>query len=352
LPFISDKTYEIREFIRWEMLYFEMPSFPSTLFLIILGGVLAIGIFVRRGFCRWLCPLGALLGLCGRWAPVRRYADVDTCIECKVCPSECRTSAIDEDGKSHNQSECVLCLDCKYECRVASIHFLPGRNRETAQVKYGISRRRFLYAMGSGVVAGVALAYGNGIFNKQKIKDRIRPPGVIRGSGFEERCIKCGECMKVCPTGGLQPVTSTNLEDLWTPELVPRIGYCEFNCNMCGQICPTKAIPEISLEEKQRFKLGTSRIDRKRCIPWVENAHCGVCEEHCPVSPKAIVLIESESGDVLLPVVRSGFCIGCGQCEHVCPVEGESAIVVTVEGAGTYAGGGGGLGKGNRRGKR
>ena len=66
-----------------------------------------------------------------------------------------------------------------------------------------------------------------------------------------------------------------------------------------------------------------------------------VCEEHCPVSPKAIVFSEQEvvnlQGErvqVKLPVVNPDRCNGCGQCEHVCPVGGESAIRVKTVAAG------------------
>lgn len=349
IPYIADKTYDIREFIRWDMLYFETPKFETTIFLVIIGIILLMGIFIRRGFCRYLCPLGAILGLAGKWAPVRRYADVESCRMCGVCVESCRMSAIDDDGLSHNTTECILCLDCKYDCDFSAVYFLPRRDRKPSEAEYGIDRRRFLFAFGGGLLAGAGLALGNEYIPAGG--HVIRPPGVVHGSGFGVECVKCGMCMKVCPTGGLQPVASLNLEKLWTPELVPRIGYCEFNCNLCGEICPSSAIPKLPLEEKQRFKIGLAVIDRDICLPWAEDEQCSVCEEHCPTSPKAIVLEEGEVEDILLPYVKRGRCIGCGECEYVCPVEGKSAIVVVVENVGEYAsvgGGSGGSGKGRR----
>jgi len=69
------------------------------------------------------------------------------------------------------------------------------------------------------------------------------------------------------------------------------------NCVACGQICPTSAIRPITLSEKHGLgefakagpiKLGTAFFDRNRCLPWAMDKPCIVCEENCPVSPKAI----------------------------------------------------------------
>jgi ferredoxin len=142
--------------------------------------------------------------------------------------------------------------------------------------------------------------------------------------------------LKVCLTNGLQPVLwEAGLEGLYTPQLVPRLGYCAYSCTLCGQVCPTGAIPRLALAEKQAATLGVAAVNRSRCIPYTEGAGCLVCEEHCPVSPKAITLVEQEVTNlqgqrhlVKLPVVQADRCIGCGHCEHVCPVGGAAAIRV------------------------
>ena len=89
------------------------------------------------------------------------------------------------------------------------------------------------------------------------------------------------------------------MENLWTPVLNNRIGSsgCQLNCTACGQICPTFAIRPITLEEKLGtgefaqagpIRIGTAFVDRWRCLPWAMDKPCIVCQENCPVSPKAI----------------------------------------------------------------
>jgi formate hydrogenlyase subunit 6/NADH:ubiquinone oxidoreductase subunit I len=124
---------------------------------------------------------------------------------------------------------------------------------------------------------------------------------------------------------------------VWTPILAPRLGYCDYSCNACGQICPTGAILPLPLAEKRKQVIGIAYIDQNRCIPWASYRTCVVCEEMCPVPEKAIRL---EQVDVVAPNgarvrlqrprVVSDLCIGCGICEYQCPLAGPAAIRVYV----------------------
>ena len=117
---------------------------------------------------------------------------------------------------------------------------------------------------------------------------------------FLKRCIKCGQCMRVCPTNVIHPaVLQGGLEGLWTPILDFRTGRsgCQYNCFACGHLCPTAAIRPITLDEKHGkegfaaagpIRVGTAFVDRGRCLPWAMDRPCIVCQENCPVSPKAI----------------------------------------------------------------
>jgi formate hydrogenlyase subunit 6/NADH:ubiquinone oxidoreductase subunit I len=121
--------------------------------------------------------------------------------------------------------------------------------------------------------------------------------------------------------------------------IFPETGYCEYNCNLCGQVCPTHAITSLSLEEKKQLKIGTAHFDKTRCIPWYYGENCMVCEEHCPLPDKAIKFrkesiktIDGKQSEVLLPYVDESLCIGCGICVTRCPVEGDRGIFLTNTG--------------------
>src|SRR5581483_5864646 len=106
---------------------------------------------------------------------------------------------------------------------------------------------------------------------------------------FLTKCIRCGACMKVCPTNAIQPaVLEGGLAGLWAPVLKMKLGYCDYECNLCSQVCPTHAIELLTLEQKQQIRIGTAFFDRNRCLPWVSARTCIVCEEHCPTPRKAI----------------------------------------------------------------
>jgi formate hydrogenlyase subunit 6/NADH:ubiquinone oxidoreductase subunit I len=146
--------------------------------------------------------------------------------------------------------------------------------------------------------------------------------------------------MKVCPTNVLQPaVFQAGTEGVFTPRMDFQSGQCEWSCNECGKVCPTGAIEPLTLPVKRRTVIGRAYIDENRCIPYADGLTCLVCQELCPVAPKAIeidaVAITTPGGAKAMlgrPKVVAERCIGCGVCEHVCPVPHESAIAVYAVG--------------------
>jgi formate hydrogenlyase subunit 6/NADH:ubiquinone oxidoreductase subunit I len=143
--------------------------------------------------------------------------------------------------------------------------------------------------------------------------------------------------MKVCITNGLQlTFLEAGLEGIWSPLLVPRVGYCEYRCTLCGQVCPTGAIKRLDLAEKATVKIGLAMIDKSRCLPYAHATQCIVCEEVCPTPQKAIwfekAQVKTRDGKELTvkqPRIDLDLCIGCGICEAKCPVLGEPAIYVS-----------------------
>ncbi|MCP4718100.1 MAG: 4Fe-4S dicluster domain-containing protein [Desulfobacteraceae bacterium] len=227
--------------------------------------------------------------------------------------------------------ECTLCMDCIEYCPKGITNFGFGLPVKPQPVD--ISRRWLVTAGLAGICLPV-LTRTNALYIMPE-NDIIRPPGAMDEPDFLATCVRCGECMKVCITNGLQPLFENGLESLFTPGLVPRLGYCEFNCTLCSQVCPTHAIEALNKEKKHAFVMGKAWFDKNRCLPYSEKISCIVCEEHCPVHDKAIlfdeVKIAGPRGETSLlkqPRVVAERCIGCGICEHVCPVPGEAAIRV------------------------
>jgi polyferredoxin len=313
-------------FLGVKVAYFANSGIIFLMFLFIILTALA----VPRFWCRLVCPLGAFYALLARHALLRRV--VEKCVSCGRCAPRCRTGAIAGDPKEYASGECILCMDCVYECPGGRTAFRwKTSGTEQSSGDRGITRKHFLFLVGGALMS---LGAGRRRRGRPGSADSpvVRPPYPLKESEFVDRCIRCGNCMKVCPTNGLQPVMlEAGLQAVWTPRLVPEIGYCEYYCTLCGNVCPTGAIVSLPRTEKIHKKLGIARVHRNICIAWRDNAECIVCEEHCPVQEKAIKVdvITVDGREVKRPVVDPSLCVGCGICQNKCPVRPERAIRVS-----------------------
>ena len=334
LPVLTDASEAVYSLLKKTVLPFRPPQFHQAFFLgALFLGIIGLNLVERRFWCRYLCPLGALLGILSRWALLKRSVS-EGCDGCGTCMASCRggMGPVAEDG--WKVSECVACMACDDVCPQAAVRF--GFSRKKARA-LDLGRRRVVASVAAGIAA-VPLVRITPL-SKAMAADPalIRPPGALQEADFLRRCAKCGECMKVCLTGGLQPaLLEGGFEGLWTPILVSRIGYCEYRCTLCGQVCPTGAIKKLNPEEKAKVKIGLAMIDPGRCLPYSHGIPCIVCQEVCPTPKKAIWLeeavVRTQSGKevaVKKPHVDLELCIGCGICETKCPVLGRPAIAVT-----------------------
>lgn len=343
--FLAGSVWQTKQF------YFHQTWLVGILFV----AVLFMNRFIPRFWCRVLCPLGAFLGVFARFALFGMEKDHAKCTDCNLCLVHCQGADSPQGGVKWRQDECHMCLNCENACPedVIKFRFLP--QRKSALVKPDTGRRTAIATAAAGA-AMIPAARIADVIDANYDHRVIRPPGSVEEKEFLERCIRCAECMKVCPNNALHPAFfEAGVEGMWTPILIPRIGYCEHSCVLCGEVCPTGAIQKITEEQKmgigqKPISVGTAFYDQGRCLPWAMSVPCIVCEEFCPTSPKAIWVEEvevpkrepvaQEDGKepkmvhlkVQRPHVDPSLCIGCGACEKVCPVQDKPAVYVTSVG--------------------
>lgn len=244
-----------------------------------------------------------------------------SCGQCTSCLGECPMGCIDEEDFTSDPAECLQCLNCYDICPAGAVSF-GGELGLSWGYDYDFSRRELLASLAAGVVWTGLLKTG---LAKKKSPHLLRPPGATEDQ-FLTECVRCGRCIKVCPNSALQmSLFEGGWEGFWTPMLVARHGYCDYECNACGQVCPSEAIPPLPLEEKRKAVIGTAHVDFDQCI------RCLKCIPECPKEALEEERVEGRKG--VFPMVVAERCIGCGICEYICPVEGESAIIVYAPGA-------------------
>ena len=297
--------------------------------------LIGLELWKPRFWCRHLCPQGALLALLAPYTLLNRKVS-DACNDCTLCYRVCAMRAIPMDDYRHtNRGDCTLCLDCEPVCPKKAISFGLGNLRSAHQpggepavasrqsivssLRPLLSRREVL---GSAAAGGLALALVPGIRGLPK-RPIVRPPGALPEAEFVSTCIVCQECVRVCPTNGLQPaLLEAGIGAVGTPYLAPRKGGCLLNrsCpNLCAKVCPVGAIVEI---DQAKMRVGLAKVERDRCLAWAQGVKCLVCVEACPTDAAT-----PHQGRVF---VNPQKCSGCGICEQACPVV-DSAIHVTLE---------------------
>lgn len=299
----------------------------TTLGLGFFAFLLLFSLFARRLWCTYLCPLGALYGLLARIPLLRlRIRACSSCGRCERCPTE----AANFERREILAHQCLVCFDYEAGCPVEGFRFgLPRSGTQgAADSPPSPSRRSFLkhgVLLASGFILG-GLLTGIG-FLRRRITTLLRPPGVVDEARFVENCLRCLQCVRSCPN---QIIKITGREhgfpSLYTPHLEFRPYGCDYFCQVCQQVCPNRAIPLQTLEQKQSTPIGTARIDETLCVVYKEKFNCLVCEEVCPVPEKAIRYETTgelgKNGEPLKePKMVPEACIGCGICEAKCPAE-------------------------------
>ncbi len=321
------------------------------LFLIVLG----LGLLRPRFWCAYLCPSGALMSLASLLSPSRRHVQ-STCTQCDRCLRVCSFDAIAPDY-STDLLRCATCKRCQRVCPQGAIQFVRRRG-QAAQgsalpapaVQPVYTRRGFFLGLVGATGAGIGVATGLAHERDSHVDSYpVRPPGSVPETRFRRQCIRCGQCIKVCPSNVLQPAGfELGLDGLWTPAIDADFAGCQPSCNNCGQVCPTGAIRELPLEEKRAARLGLAVIDKDTCLPHCRKEACGLCLSECAAAGyNAIEYVRvgieydgrgapiPDSG-FLAPVIVEDKCVGCGLCQTRCravnvtdkKLLGESAVKI------------------------
>jgi ferredoxin len=286
-----------------------------------------------RLFCNLLCPAGALLGLLSRFSVFKIAIENDKCIECGKCERVCKAGCLDSDSKKIDFAACIGCFNCMDACPTAGMIYRRHEREKDKSKKDFDDGRRILIKTSILPVLGFLLP---GILksenkhgmdgNNQKGKEiPISPPGSEGIERFSNLCTACHVCIDSCPTQVLYPsFLEYGVTGIFQPRMNYSVSYCNYDCVLCTQICPTGAILPVTKEEKKTIQIGQARFIKENCVVVTNQRDCGACSEHCPT--KAVFMIPY--GDLSLPHVNDEICVGCGACENACPAEPEKAIIV------------------------
>ncbi len=220
------------------------------------------------------------------------------------------------------------------------------------------ARRQFLRSVAlAGGLLGCAMLGIVPVLHS-RAHPRLRPPGALAEDHFLASCIKCGQCVQVCP---VQAIKLADLGDgfgIGVPFIDARDQACDFSCDavQCVLACPTGALSH-HIDKKEQVYMGVAKlvrpdacfamqnqgfkgaarqrgllrqpeIDRWIPVPVAEYEYdvalCDLCVRECPIAG-AIALEPLASGGAM-PVIKAA-CVGCGVCEMICPTE-PAAIVV------------------------
>lgn len=281
-------------------------SLPSVIYaILILTIITLLVIFGNRAFCTTLCPMGTILGVCSKSGIFMLNINSD-CIKCGLCEKECPVGCI--NSYEIDNERCIRCLKCFSQCPKNAIKYEKKQKKDVA---FNINRRKFILGCTlfgiTAASAKISMEAAKKYVSKSFKKAPICPPGSGSIEKLEQKCISCNICVKNCSGKVLKSSDSENN----AVHLDFSSGKCEYNCNLCGQICPTGAIKKINLKEKQHCQIGIAYLNSQKCI------HCGRCTVECPT--KAIKAGTSALANSL--EISPSLCIGCGACENGCPVK-------------------------------
>ncbi len=227
-----------------------------------------------------------------------------------------------------------------------------------------VERREFIKYSTLGILGSVLL--GGVLFSPYALRaeDRLRPPGALSEKEFLTLCIKCGQCLQVCPYHSIKLADIGMGHGVGTPYIDANERGC-YACNAvpCVLACPSGALdhscesaedidmgiavlasPETCIaitqtpvpkgynDKMHKFIDGTRNVTDLEIqllekFDQYEGKACTLCADICPIPNPltAISMIPHKNGGQY-PEIYDG-CIGCGACQEVCPTAQPSIII-------------------------
>jgi len=287
-----------------------------------------------RTWCNTICPVGAFLSLLSRFSLLRIRIDKDKCTRCGSCAHNCKASCISSVSKKVDVSRCVNCFNCLDNCPQGALYygFRSKKKSKKTSIQDKLAdqeKRQFLVtALTTAVAIPTLLAQdkkkqwnalsqpvGSRIDDHRKVP--LTPPGSESQANLLAHCTACHLCISKCPSHVLKPaLMEYGLGGIMQPTVSFEKGFCNFDCTLCGELCPTGAIRPLTVEQKHLTQIGKVVFVEENCIVYKKGTNCGACSEHCPT--QAIAMVPYKDG-LTIPKVNTAICVGCGGCEYVCP---------------------------------
>jgi polyferredoxin len=83
---------------------------------VISAAILIVSLFITVPFCRWFCPLAAVMNPLSRFGLTRVRRDPATCKDCGVCSKKCPTAIPVDQVEQVTAARCISCLQCVESC--------------------------------------------------------------------------------------------------------------------------------------------------------------------------------------------------------------------------------------------
>jgi ferredoxin len=312
-------------FYRTEVAMLSIFSFIVALLSFAVVGALAWA--KGRLYCNTICPVGTIFGFINKFSLFKIRINSDKCASCGLCANKCKALCIDAKARAIDYSRCVNCFNCLNNCNKKAISFAV-RNKQ--EIKLDKGKRKFLLAGLTAAIAAPAVfaqtKIGEFLGEKKERQNAISPPGAVSTERLLKHCSSCHLCVSKCPSNVLKPAfMEYGAGGMMMPLMYFEKGFCNFDCTICADVCPNKALTSLTVEQKHRLQVGQVVFVPELCVVHTEGTSCGACSEHCPT--QAVKMVPYKDG-LTIPFIDAAICVGCGGCEFICPVRPHRAIYV------------------------